>query len=51
MFRLPLYLTGMIGHHQGALTMAQDEVKNGQFPDAVAMAKSIWTPSRRRSTP
>lgn len=27
-----LYLTGMITHHQGALTMAQDEVKNGQFP-------------------
>ena len=36
-----LFLTGMIKHHQGALTMAQDEVKNGQFPDAVAMAKSI----------
>ncbi|HOB50126.1 MAG TPA: DUF305 domain-containing protein [Mycobacterium sp.] len=36
-----LYLTGMIKHHQGALTMAQQEIKNGQFPDAVAMAKSI----------
>ncbi len=36
-----LFLTGMIKHHQGALTMAQDEVKNGQFPDAVAMAESI----------
>ena len=36
-----LFLTGMIKHHQGALTMAQDEVNNGQFPDAVAMAKSI----------
>lgn len=36
-----LFLTGMITHHQGALTMAQDEVKNGQFPDAVAMAESI----------
>lgn len=35
------YLTGMIKHHQGALTMAQEEIKNGQFPDAVAMAKSI----------
>ncbi|MGV0994236.1 MAG: DUF305 domain-containing protein [Mycobacterium sp.] len=36
-----LFLTGMVKHHQGALTMAKDEVKNGQFPDAVAMAKSI----------
>lgn len=36
-----LFLTGMIKHHQGALTMAQDEIKNGQFPDAVAMATSI----------
>lgn len=36
-----LFLTGMITHHQGALTMAQDEVKNGQSPDAVALAKSI----------
>jgi uncharacterized protein (DUF305 family) len=36
-----LFLAGMIKHHQGALVMAQDEVKNGQFPDAVAMAESI----------
>lgn len=36
-----LFLAGMIRHHQGALVMAQDEVKNGQFPDAVAMAESI----------
>ena len=36
-----LFLTGMIKHHQGALTMAQDEIDNGQFPDAIAMAKSI----------
>lgn len=36
-----LFLTGMIKHHEGALTMAQDEIKNGQFPEAVAMAKSI----------
>jgi uncharacterized protein (DUF305 family) len=36
-----LFLTGMIKHHQGALTMAQNEIKNGQFPDAVTMAKSI----------
>jgi len=36
-----LFLTGMIAHHQGAITMAQNEIKNGQFPDAVSMAKSI----------
>ncbi len=36
-----LFLTGMIKHHQGALTMAQNEIKNGQFPDAIAMAMSI----------
>ena len=36
-----LYLTGMIKHHQGALTMAQDEIKNGQSTDAIALAKSI----------
>ncbi len=35
------YLTGMITHHQGALTMAQAEIADGQFPDAVVMAKSI----------
>lgn len=36
-----LFLTGMIAHHQGAITMAQNEIKNGQFPEAVAMATSI----------
>ena len=36
-----LFLTQMIEHHQGAITMAQDEIKNGQFPDAIALAKSI----------
>lgn len=36
-----LFLTQMIKHHQGAITMAQNEIKNGQFSDAVALAKSI----------
>jgi uncharacterized protein (DUF305 family) len=36
-----LFLAGMIKHHQGALVMAQEEIKNGQFPDAVIMAKQI----------
>lgn len=38
-----LFLTGMIKHHQGAITMAQNEIKNGQFADAIALAKSIAT--------
>jgi uncharacterized protein (DUF305 family) len=36
-----LYLTQMITHHQGAIAMAQNEIKNGQFSDGVAMAQSI----------
>lgn len=36
-----LFLTQMIKHHQGAITMAQSEIKDGQFPDAIALAKSI----------
>ena len=27
-----LYLTQMIKHHQGAITMAQNEIKDGQYP-------------------
>lgn len=36
-----LFLTQMIQHHQGAIIMAQDEINSGQFPGAVAMARSI----------
>ncbi|MCX5044056.1 DUF305 domain-containing protein [Aldersonia sp. NBC_00410] len=36
-----LYLTQMITHHQGAITMAQTEIDSGQYPDAVAMARTI----------
>ncbi|MCV7218357.1 DUF305 domain-containing protein [Mycobacterium crocinum] len=42
-----LYLTQMIKHHQGAITMAQNEIKNGQFPDAIALAKSIATSQQK----
>ncbi|KAA0108849.1 DUF305 domain-containing protein [Mycolicibacterium sp. P1-5] len=42
-----LYLTQMIKHHQGAITMAQNEIKNGQFADAVALAKSIATSQQK----
>ena len=36
-----LYLTQMITHHQGAIAMAQTEIDSGQYPDAVAMARTI----------
>ncbi|MDO3634601.1 DUF305 domain-containing protein [Mycolicibacterium arseniciresistens] len=36
-----LFLTQMTQHHKGAITMAQTEVKSGQFPPAVEMARSI----------
>ena len=36
-----LYLTHMIAHHEGAITMAQDEIKDGQYAAAVEMAHAI----------
>ncbi|MBB3600872.1 uncharacterized protein (DUF305 family) [Mycolicibacterium sp. BK556] len=42
-----LYLAQMIKHHQGAITMAQGEIKNGQFTDAIALAKSIATSQQK----
>lgn len=36
-----LFLEQMTMHHEGAITMAQDELDNGQNPDALAMAKTI----------
>ena len=42
-----LFLTQMIEHHQGAITMAQNEIKNGRSPDAVALAKSIETSQQK----
>ncbi|MGC5172063.1 DUF305 domain-containing protein [Microbacterium sp. DT81.1] len=36
-----LFLEQMIQHHQGAIDMAQDEVDNGQNPDAVELAETI----------
>ena len=31
----------MIAHHTGAIEMAQAEQGNGEFPDAIALAKEI----------
>jgi uncharacterized protein (DUF305 family) len=36
-----LFLTQMIAHHQGAISLAQTEIEEGQYPAAVAMARSI----------
>jgi uncharacterized protein (DUF305 family) len=36
-----LYLTQMIAHHEGAIAMAQTEIKDGQYPAAVELARTI----------
>lgn len=36
-----LYLEQMIAHHEGAITMAQNEIEDGQIPDTVQMARTI----------
>jgi uncharacterized protein (DUF305 family) len=38
-----LFLQQMIRHHEGAISMAQQEVNSGKYPDAVAMARTIAT--------
>ena len=38
-----LYLTQMIKHHQGAISMAQTEINSGQYPATIALAHSIVT--------
>jgi uncharacterized protein (DUF305 family) len=42
-----LWLTAMIGHHQGAVTMAQAELAHGENPDAIHMAHLIITAQQR----
>jgi len=36
-----LFLAGMIEHHNGAIAMAQQEIANGQNPDAKQLAQDI----------
>jgi uncharacterized protein (DUF305 family) len=36
-----LFLEGMIEHHKGAITMVQDEIDDGENPDAVKLAQAI----------
>ncbi|MGV0836021.1 DUF305 domain-containing protein [Mycolicibacterium thermoresistibile] len=42
-----LFLTGMIRHHEGAITMAQDQIDNGQYPPAVEMSRQIIESQQR----
>ncbi|SDI00872.1 DUF305 domain-containing protein [Agrococcus jejuensis] len=36
-----LFLEGMIAHHEGAVTMAEQQLADGSDPDALALAESI----------
>lgn len=36
-----LYVAGMIKHHEGAVVMAETEMKAGQDPDAIQLARDI----------
>ena len=36
-----LFLEQMIMHHEGAVAMAQDQIDNGQNPDAITLAEDI----------
>ncbi|MDQ0767855.1 uncharacterized protein (DUF305 family) [Pseudarthrobacter defluvii] len=36
-----LFLEQMIGHHEGAIDMAQQEISAGKFPDAVKLSHDI----------
>jgi uncharacterized protein (DUF305 family) len=38
-----LFLTSMVKHHQGAITMAKQEVDNGENREAKKLAESIIT--------
>ena len=42
-----LWTTSMIGHHEGAIVMAQDEMAHGQSSDAVHVATMIVTAQQR----
>jgi uncharacterized protein (DUF305 family) len=42
-----LFLTQMIAHHEGAITMAQNEIKDGQYPAAIELANAIVTAQQK----
>lgn len=41
------FLEGMIAHHEGAVAMAQQELDDGEDPDALALAASIVDAQQR----
>jgi uncharacterized protein (DUF305 family) len=45
-----LFLTGMIKHHRGAITMAEQELANGQNPEAKQLAQDIITAQKAEIT-
>jgi uncharacterized protein (DUF305 family) len=45
-----MFLQMMIGHHQGAVTMSQTELADGENPDAKTLAQNISTAQRREIT-
>jgi uncharacterized protein (DUF305 family) len=45
-----LFLQQMIQHHQGAITMAQNEINTGQYPPTIALARSIATSQQQEIT-
>src|SRR5262249_13382324 len=45
-----MFLTMMITHHRGAVTMSRQEVTAGVNPDAVALAKTIITDQQAEIT-
>lgn len=36
-----LFLEGMVMHHEGAIDMAESELADGQFPDALELAQQV----------
>jgi uncharacterized protein (DUF305 family) len=42
-----LFLNQMIAHHESAITMGQNEIKDGQYPAAIELARSIVTSQQK----
>lgn len=45
-----MFLTEMISHDQAGITVAQTEIKSGQFPAAIAMANDIVNAQQQQIT-